>query len=426
MKMKRFFSLILCSLVLAGSFAAAEGAAIVSDEDALFGGDESTASGDSGIDAVDVSSKGAAVATFLKTDAVRVGGSFSPYIQADWMYLDPWNGSASIAKPDYQSLTPVLPALVFIDARPKDDFRVYFSVKADWPFTNTSTTNTTTGLTTTDANVRVFELFSDFNLNDAAFFRFGKQTVKWGVGYFFSPSDIFNLTAIDVTDPTAQREGPVGLRVNIPVPGRQDNIWAYAIVPNEIASSDLEPADTGFAGRYELVVGGWELSLGGAFQRAIDPRIMLTASGSVGAIGLFGEVVPALDSSGVRISSTAGLSYTGCDGYLSAYAQYYYNDEAALVSRRQYGAVSITRSNLINGDFSVGMLMLSNLSDLSFVAKPSITWAWLDYSSLSFGPVFTFASDALWGKGSKGEYVASTGGPSLTLSVKAVLGSGKF
>ena len=437
-----FFALIL-ALPLGALFAADK--PIVTDENALFGDDTSgsvqnstaptKAPADNGIESVGVSSSGADVNTFLKTASVRVGGKFAPYLQANWLYKDPWGGDLSLGDPDYKSLVPSLPLLMFIDARPKEDFRVYFSVKANWPFasTTTSTASSATGLSSSSSGyVKVFELFSDFNLNDAVFFRFGKQSVKWGVGYFFSPADLISLASIDVTDPTAQREGPIALRVNAPIPGRQDNVWAYAIVPSEIAPSSLKPEDIGFAGKYELVVGGWEIGAGGIYQKSIDPRLMLTASGSIYTVGLFGEAVTAIDpdaddaSDRVRFSGTAGFNYTNSDLYLTLVGQYYFNGESKVESRTQYAALSLSDSHVFSDKVTAGILVVSNVSDLSFMVQPTISWVCLDYTTLSFSPVFTFATDELWGKGKTAEYVALTGGPAMTLSVKIVLGSGNF
>ena len=413
------------------------GSEIVTDEDALFGDydDTDVASGDAGIESVNVSSSEAGVTAFLQTDSVRVGGTVDPGLQASWIYFDPAH-SFSLIDPDLQALTPSIPALLFVDARPKEDFRVYGSVKMDWPFVNTTTSylnpdNTITTLT--QKNVRVFELFSDFNWNDRVFFRFGKHSVKWGVGYFFSPADVISLTKIDMDDPEAQREGPVSLRANIPIPGRQDNIWAYVLVPDTDIPATLKPEDIGGAAKYELVLGGWEFAFGGVYQHDNDPRLMLTASGSLGQLGLFGEAVTSFtglsddtDNSAVHFSGTAGCMYTQKDWNFTATGQYYYNGEAELDTRTQYAALYLSKSKLFIDDLSVALLTMANVSDLSFVVKPSVTWGLLDYASLSFTPSFLFSTNALWGLGNSGEYVSVTGAPALTLSVKVSLGSGRF
>ena len=44
-----------------------------------------------------------------------------------------------------------------------------------------------------DEVFHVSELFSDFQFRDTLFFRAGKQTINWGVGYFFSPADLLYI-----------------------------------------------------------------------------------------------------------------------------------------------------------------------------------------------------------------------------------------
>ena len=95
---------------------------------------------------------------------------------------------------------------LFLDARPSRDFRAFAKVKGDVRLTESPL----------DPNLRLHELFADFVLGDRAFFRVGKQTINWGVGYFFSPADIINVGRIDPENPEAEREGPVALRLNLP------------------------------------------------------------------------------------------------------------------------------------------------------------------------------------------------------------------
>jgi len=435
----------LCAAAPLGLFA--EEAAIVTDEDALFGGedDAAVAEGTAGIDASVSVNKDSGVSAFLKTASVRVGGSISPGVAANWVWLDPYSGASTFTEPSLATLAPDVSSLVFIDARPSEDFRAYLSVKTAYPFFDTTTTTITgvdpvTGLpttaTTTTRNTKVFELFSDFNVADRAFFRFGKHSVKWGVGYFFSPADVISLESIDVTDYEKQREGPVSLRLNVPIPGRQDNVWAYAILPEYKANTTYEPLDLGFAGKYELVVGGWELSAGGAYRRDVDPSLMATASGALGPFGLFGEAVcvfnkdysadDAATGDLAAFNGTAGVIYTNSNLNLTAIGQYNYSGTADLDTRRQYAALYVSKSKCLINDLTVSLLGMSNLSDLSFMVKPTVSWAWNDYATLSLSPTFTFATDALWGLGDSAEYVSATAGPAITLSVTAYLGSGKF
>ncbi len=253
------------------------------DEDELFGGDEM-------ITVTETADAPDPLADILKTETLRIGGSFSGSLQGDWKWNDPWSNPPfadppDSLKPDSYGLSPALSASLFFDARPTETTRFYGSAWSAWPFENTID-----GVTVPD--IQIFELFSDFNWDDRVFFRFGKQTITWGVGYFFSPADVLNIQAIDPEDPTAQREGPVSIRAHYPIPGGQNNLWAYAVFDDP----EMKPEDTALAAKAEFVLGPWELGVGGWYRYDHPLRGMLTASGSIGEVSLFGEASLSLGS----------------------------------------------------------------------------------------------------------------------------------
>jgi len=492
---------------------------IITDEDALFGDDAAESSiepaGGSeeaasatpgvpsagGVEKIPESKTVSATASFLKTDSARLGGSFSASSGGSWFWTDPWNGNNNPAEPDEMNLPTTLSALVFFEGRPAENFRVYGSFKTQWPFVAssdpfvTSATykapvlpSTQPSVITTDGtvavpNIEVFELFNDFSWNDKVFFRFGKHTVKWGVGYFWSPADMLNLNAIDVEDPDAQREGPISLRAHIPVPGTQTNIWAYALIPETDDPASLEPADLGGAAKIEFLVGDWEVGTG-AFVRYDQPAsAMLSLTGAVGRFSLFGEgslswgsqksfvkdisalapylVTERFDDSPF-FSGTAGFNWTKSDWDLTVVGQYLFNGQgyadddrnkliddfrtvepvvsailgeagvaalgAGLIynSGLHYAALSVSKSEMGLKDLSGSVFVLANLSDLSGFAKPSISYRFFDKMSASAAATFYFSTSALWGAGDNGEYVVLAGGPSVTLSLSSALGGGRF
>ncbi|HRU29949.1 MAG TPA: hypothetical protein P5082_13340, partial [Treponema sp.] len=363
------------------------------------------------------------------------------------------------------------------DARPDEDLKFYGSVKTAWPFTS-------------DNNLQIFELFSDFTWNDGAYFRFGKHTVKWGVGYFFSPADVLNLTPIDVTDPTAQREGPISLRALVPIPGTQNNLWGYLLLPGALpadtnsgsgttSTGSFKPEDLGYAGKAEFLIGNFEVGFGGFYQQDRAPRLMATATGSLGRFDLFGEAVASWGNDRTYVTNispisttpistetrdgvwyfqgTAGFLYTARDGYTTIAAQYYYNGEGysyderkslvdqfyllpqaqqdylapALVgalygASQHYGALSVSRSELFIKDLSASVLVMANLADLSGFINPSIQYRVFKYMNLSISPSFVWYIDGLWGTGKHSEYVLLNKGPAVTISLNASLGSGRF
>ncbi|HQH88193.1 MAG TPA: hypothetical protein PKV99_05280, partial [Rectinema sp.] len=191
--------------------------------------------------------------SFLKTETVKIGGNISGTVSASWKWNDPWTVGFDLANPDSHKLAPALNSLLYFDARPEEDFRVHGSFKTAWPFAETKSlldsNNKTTLVSVPD--VRIFELFSDFQLGDNAYLRFGKATVKWGVGYFFSPADIINLESINILDPTVQREGPLQFRIFIPYGPSQNTLSFYSIFDSNNPDFDT----TALAAKAEFLLG---------------------------------------------------------------------------------------------------------------------------------------------------------------------------
>ncbi len=206
--------------------------------------------------------------TLLTNEGVEIGGEYTFTVNPSWR----WN-TANITfdefpQVDDESLDIELETSLFFDARPDEDFRVFGKVKGAYPFT--------------EDRVAVTELFSEFNMNDRVFFRGGKHLISWGVGYFFSPADIINLTPINPSDPEAEREGPISLKTNIPFGAH--NFYLY-----KIADDVYEPTELSLAPRVELVLGNSEIGVGAFFKNEGPQAGMITLTTSYGDFDLFGE-----------------------------------------------------------------------------------------------------------------------------------------
>ncbi len=272
----------------------------------------------------------------LQSEGVRWGGRIGGSIASDWNWDDVWTSEFSFLEPTRQSLSPNLSADLFFDARPNPQFRAYGklelgladndgnldialdadTVTAGLPAGWTAEENADGDTEVRDDNgdliitipgdgigdvgdggdegaigsapgleISVFELFSDYTWEDQLFFRFGKHTIRWGAGYFFSPADVLNLSAVDPEDPTADRQGPVSLRVQYPF-GLTGNAYLYAIT-----NTGAELLDVAIAPRVEFVAGPGELGLGAYYQRTLAPRFMALYTASVSEIDLFAETV---------------------------------------------------------------------------------------------------------------------------------------
>ncbi|MBP7263819.1 MAG: hypothetical protein KBB32_06560 [Spirochaetia bacterium] len=482
--MRRAIAMGLAALLALGA-AAQEAEGI--DEDALFGSE------DEWLDQVD-EGQDDALAALVVSEGVVLGGSVSGSLDASWTWHDPWSGFDPAA-PDEYGLQPGLSSLVFFDARPEEGSRVHASVKLGWPFASQrsflteatiyenpllsgewhiATESETVGI----PNITVFELFTDFAYNDALFFRFGKQTLNWGPGYFFSPANVLNIQTIDPLNPTAQLEGPLSVRAHLPVAGTQHNLWAYAVFD----ADTLKPEDTALAAKAEFVLGGWELSAGAWYAWERPLRGILTAAGSLDRVSVFSEaylargsdrtwvsditttlpfVETTTDDSSAFFKGTAGFMWTQSDWKLTVAGQYLYDgegyedsererliddayaneadikpildpsgadpDEAfssflkglILNSGRHYAALSVAKSEFLHDDLSLSVFGVGNLSDWSGYARLSLSWRVFKGMSLDAWSGFAFGL-------SDSEYLVLNDGPAVEVGLGLSLGSTAF
>lgn len=385
----------LLSLDEDGWFSASEEQLFSFDEDALFGGGGLLSD-------VETPEEQSLEEVFLVRDRVDVGGSYRAALSARRAW-------SSEGEELFSDVSLNAGGTLYLDARPRRDVRAFVKLKGDgvWAEENA------------DAEVMLHELFADFVLGERAFFRVGKQTVTWGVGYFFSPADVINVGRIDPEDPEAEREGPVAVRLHVPsgrsnwygyvlVDGRPDHGWRVALAP-----------------KAEFVMGRSELGAGLYVRDDRAPRAMATLSTSAGPVSVFGELVVSrgsdkrfvrettptlLNSLGLEffrdeetlfVHTTAGARYTYSDPdgrfTLTGAAQYYFNGEgydrafleehgwklpllveagelrAADVERpgRHYGALTVTGSHERLKNVGVAAFWLGNLSDGSAMVTVS-------------------------------------------------------
>jgi hypothetical protein len=95
-------------------------------------------------------------------------------------------------------------------------------------------------------------------------------------------------------------------------------------------------------------------------------------------------------------------------------------------SGQQYVGASLQNSKILKDKLTLGVLAIANASDLSGMVQPNATFQFFDGFSMALNPTFFWSTSALWGAGDDGEYVVVAGGPSVSLSFRATLGSGNF
>jgi hypothetical protein len=92
------------------------------------------------------------------------------------------------------------------------------------------------------------EFFGDMNITRKVYFRFGKQNLKWGRGYFWNPTDLISEDRKDFQDLDRRREGVFGLKMHIPF-GTRANFYGF-IDMNDVEKSE----DFAYAGKFEFLV----------------------------------------------------------------------------------------------------------------------------------------------------------------------------
>ena len=100
------------------------------------------------------------------------------------------------------------------------------------------------GKSTEAADFSLHELFLDYTLLDKLYLRAGKQTINWGVGYFFSPADVINVGRIDPFDAEGSRPvswftHPVGVTLLVPV-SRIWMAWGYCHCLGSMVGKELD------------------------------------------------------------------------------------------------------------------------------------------------------------------------------------------
>jgi len=416
----------------------------------------------------------------LEYEGVEIGGDFYFSLTPSWNWVDKDLDAEYIInnflEPDEVSLTTSLNATLFFNARPEKDFRVSGKVDISYPFNIDEETvsdeneellelqefmgiGTQAGRRMDDI-IKIRELFADFNWQEIIFFRAGKHMIKWGVGYFFSPADLLNLTPIDPEDPDAEREGPVSIKVHMPV--SLHNIYLYII-----AEEAAKPEDIAIAPKLEFVIGNLEAGIGGFYKKDSAPAGMLTFSFPFFDLDMFAEAVVSYGANKTFLREINGsleindrddeVFFTGTIGFsffltqidtewesIVISSQYLYNgygysdlsfihknpiefqylisnDNFEISDLMQSGihyiAASISWMEILDSDFGLSAFWMGNLSDGSGQITTSINWDILDYLKIRLSIPFIYG----------GEYDEFTYlGKSFGVKFEVILGQGKF
>jgi hypothetical protein len=290
----------------------------------------------------------------LETASFSWAGDFTGSLKLTEGYEKLQPSNDEIRNPD-DSFNFDVGTRLWFDARPDRNFRVFGKFTADYPF----------------KTAKIFELFSDFNWKEKLFFRFGKQTAGWGLSRFYQIGDPLSVGVKDPSNPSADLEGPLALRVSLPV--GMNNFYVYGVLkdsylPAELADARLTDAGAGIKGDFFVaipknkVIGNADLSVGAYYQRSLAPKGVVSLSTGIGKVQVFTDQVvswgldsyrltdtalpspPPLPSASVPppvvyetekttrgffYSATVGSMYVNNDWHFTGYAEYLFNASAS-------------------------------------------------------------------------------------------------
>ncbi len=136
-------------------------------------------------------------------------------------------------------------------------------------------------LDTTDVFAR--ELFVDFNIANAIYFRTGKQVLQWGRCYLWNPTDLINVEKKIFEQKIGSREGAYGIKAHVPF-GTVVNLYGF------LDTKKTEDADgVGGAGKLEFVLGKSEMALSIWDKKTYHPVYGYDFSSRVFLVDIVGE-----------------------------------------------------------------------------------------------------------------------------------------
>lgn len=287
----RSFRVLVASLLLLPSLAFAQ---LEEDDDDIFGEEEVLS--ESAADTASLMRD-----SFFQSQGVSVLGSFTGTAGLSWYWSDPWGGEPVLGHQDSSIVDPVSSLALGFSAKPERNLSFYGELRTAWPFVTEKTvpvkdalgeyTGDTATLSVPD--ISVFKLYSKFDWADRVFFSFGKQPLAWGKGMFFTPAnDLFALGAVNYDDPEAEREGPLSLRMNVPLAGNRLTSYFYAVM----SEPDMDVLDMALAPKLELTLPSVELSLSAYWKYDSPWSLIGGGSWAMEDLSLFGEAMVSFGS----------------------------------------------------------------------------------------------------------------------------------
>jgi hypothetical protein len=266
-----------------------------------------------------------------------------------------------------------------------------------------------------DTALLIKEVFVDFNIANTAYFRAGKQVLKWGTGYFWNPTDLINIEHRSFTNTSALLQGVFGLRSDVVF----SSIWHLYTFLN-LNGVNSGATDVAFAARSEFLVGSTEFGVSSwlkygkpvVFGADLSTPLFLSLNLTSEASFSWGDIQPKLDTAGgpytvsdqpvVKIDVGLSRSFDAFDiqNRVSVNVELFYNNIGYSQNMLQvlgflpayyqanyygqyYAAAFVTIGSFGLNNMSLTLSGLANLSDQSGTALAGLSYAPVNNFTLS-------------------------------------------
>ncbi len=275
------------------------------------------------------------------------------------------------------------------------------------------------------------EMFFDYSVLDAVFFRAGVFDYTWGNSQFYqfgnlpsrglpNWSGVSNLPFWERTNlmtTVTTKNYPVSLKMNLPVGQGGLTLISRFDLENYFANPGApSPQNTGYGAEYDLVTGPVDWTLAGFYQVELTPRSLLSMKTSLLGFDLSAEATmafPVTPPAGggwyvggplQRIYPTAviGISREWSDPDIRLYAEYAYNGERdpgvswlpdETGPGGQNSAIGVRLANVAKSALSLNLLWQQNWSDGSGLIAPFVEVSPISMITIQIGLPILYGPD---------------------------------
>jgi len=179
-------------------------------------------------------------------------------------------------------------------------------------------------------NLRLGDLFFDYNMYDVIFFRVGKYAYSWGISPNFNYTDLLARIPPRITNPQESFIFKVDLPAGI------GGFQVLAITRADPRSNNPEMpklADFGFGVKYNLALNAADLDFGVYYQEGMSMRGFISAKTTIRKTELYSEGLAAID-----VHNPSNISGAVSVGFVRDFFDYKFNVNGEIFYNAEKGA----------------------------------------------------------------------------------------